>query len=111
MALPDAVSDFEQKTFTIRGREFTIRELSAEEYDGCVAASRREDDTLDAVLLLRLMMIRSVVSPTLTAEGVSKMPYKVVRKLGDEVNEMHYRLDEEEPIEGKDSGDADSSTV
>ena len=101
-ALPEGIDDFEHKTFSIRGTEYQIRELAAEEYDACVSASRREDESLDAVLLLRLMMLRSIKSPILTAESLSKLPYRVVRKLSEEVNELHYRLDDEEPIPGKD---------
>ena len=90
------LAEFDEKTVEIRGAKFTIRELSAEEYDTCLKAATKQDGDIDMVLLLRMMVIRSLKEPSMTAEDNTKLPYKVSRRLASAVNELHFGDDDED---------------
>jgi len=90
------LADFDERKVEIRGAEFTIKELSAEEYDTALKQATKEDGDIDMVLLLRLMTIKSLQEPKLSAEDISKMPYKVSRRLSSAVNELHFGDDDED---------------
>jgi hypothetical protein len=90
------LAEFDEKVVEIRGAKFTIRELSAEEYDTCLKAANKADGDIDMVLLLRLMVMRSLQEPKMSAEDISKLPYKVSRRLASAVNELHFGDDEED---------------
>jgi hypothetical protein len=84
------VSDFEEREVSIRGTEFKIRELSAEEYDTCLKSATKPDGDIDMVLLLRLMVLKSLQEPKMGAEDLTKLPYKVSRQLSSAVNDLHF---------------------
>lgn len=88
--------EFDERKVTIRGTEFTIRELSAEEYDTVLKQATKEDSDIDMVLLLKLMTLKSVKDPVLNAENLAKLPYKVSRRLSTAVNELHFGDDDDE---------------
>ena len=90
------LTEFEERTVSIRGSEFTIRELSAEEYDTCLKSATKADGDVDMVLLLRLMTLKSLQAPKMSAEEISKLPYRISRRLGSAVNELHFGDDEED---------------
>jgi len=90
------LADFDERKVEIRGAVFTIKELSAEEYDTALKQATKEDGDIDMVLLLRLMTIKSLQEPKLSAEDISKMPYKVSRRLSSAVNELHFGDDDED---------------
>lgn len=91
--------DFLEESVTVRGTTFKLRELSIGEYDDQVrkATSRQmnpvtgtEDETIDNALLLKLMVIKCSVDPKLTPETLAALPMRVVLKLNQTVNRMHY---------------------
>lgn len=90
------LAEFEEREVEIRGAKFTIRELSAEEYDTCLKAATKADGDIDMVLLLRMMVLRSLQEPKMAAEDIIKLPYKVSRRLSSAVNELHFGDDEED---------------
>jgi hypothetical protein len=89
------LSDFEEREISIRGTTFKIRELSAEEYDNCLKGATKPDGDIDTVLLLRLMAMKSLKDPSLSAEEINALPYKVSRRLSTAVNELHFGDDDE----------------
>jgi hypothetical protein len=92
----DTPSDgFEERTVSVRGKEFKIRELSSAEYDKLYKMADQGDD-LDTALLLRLMTLKSVVEPKLTEDDLGQMPMRVSRELLGEVNRLHFGPDDEE---------------
>lgn len=90
--------DFIETKVNIRGTTYTIRELSIGEYDELVRKATKtqpnalgEDvETIDNTLLLKLMVLKSVVTPRLNPEALSNLPMRVVLKLNQTVNQLHY---------------------
>ena len=115
-------TDFTEEVVKIRDQEYRLRELSIGEYDDLVKKSTtertnpmtgEEEEQTDNQLLLKLMVLKCVVEPKLTAERLGTMPMRVVLKLNQTVNRMHYgdepsesvKADEEEE-EGEKKGNA-----
>lgn len=86
---------FEQRVVKVRGVEYTLRELSSGEYDVLYKQSEINDD-LDTQLLLKLMLAKSLVNPTLTGDQIAKLPYRVTRELSRECNDLHFGDEKEE---------------
>lgn len=91
--------DFSEETVVIRGVSYRLRELSIGDYEDLVKKATttksnpmtgEEDEQVDNALLLKLMVIRCSVAPKLTAEALSNLPMRVVLKLNQTVNRMHY---------------------
>ena len=91
--------DFLEETVFIRGTTYRLRELSIGDYDELVKKATRsvtnpitgeDQETVDNSLLLKLMVIRCSVEPKLTAETLAALPMRVVLKLNQTVNRMHY---------------------
>jgi len=112
--------DFIEEEVVIRGVAFRLRELSIGEYDDLVkkatskqtnALTGEEADLIDNGLLLKLMVLKCSVEPKLTAETMANLPMRVILKLNQTVNRLHYgdepesekKVDdsvEEEPAKG-----------
>ena len=91
--------DFSEETVVIRGVSYRLRELSIGDYEDLVKKATtnktnpltgEDDEQIDNALLLKLMVIRCSVAPKLTAEALSNLPMRVVLKLNQTVNKMHY---------------------
>lgn len=86
---------FEEHRITLRGTEYTIRELSVPEYKDCLKAATDEKTGLTPFSdLLDLMVLRSV-SPSLAARS-TPISYPVYRTLEDLVNTTHFITLEDE---------------
>ena len=105
--------DFLEEEVVIRGATFKLRELSIGDYDDLVKKSTttvRNDltgesrDDIDNTLLLKLMVLKSSVDPKLTPEMLAGLPMRVVLKLNQTVNRMHYG--DEPETEKKPDGEA-----
>ena len=115
--------EFLEETVTVRGATYKLRELSIGEYDELVAKATTtktngvgdETESVDNTLLLKLMVMKCAVDPKLTAETMSLLPMRVMLKINQTVNRMHYgdepttvakngtspdTSDEEEPAKG-----------
>jgi len=86
---------FEERDTEVRGTVYRFRELSAVQYDECLKMATKADEDIDMVLLLRLMLVKSLVEPKLSAVQISELPYKVTRQLSTVVNRMHFADDDE----------------
>jgi hypothetical protein len=104
--------DFLEEEVTVRGVTYRLRELSIGDYDELVkkATSKvanpltgQDDEAIDNALLLKLMVLRCSVDPKLTPESLSTLPMRVVLKLNQTVNRMHYG---DEPETEKKADDA-----
>lgn len=81
--------EFANKKITLRGVQYTIKELDADEYAQCVeAATSQEDGSVRFDSLLKQMTLRCV-SPSLAVRK-TPMPYPVYRTLEGIVNVMHF---------------------
>jgi len=102
--------DFLEEEVTIRNVTYKLRELSIGDYDDLVKKATRnvtnpvtgeEDESIDNALLLKLMVLRCSVDPKLTPETLAALPMRVVLKLNQTVNRMHYGDEPEtKPAEG-----------
>lgn len=92
--------DFLEEEVTLRnGVTYRLRELSIGDYDELVKKATNktsnpitgeENESIDNSLLLKLMVLRCSVDPKLTAETLASLPMRVVLKLNQTVNKMHY---------------------
>jgi len=89
----------ESKKIKVRGTEYTIRELTAGEYDECIRNATNGEDEVDTVLLAKLMALKCV-NPSLTDKSLSELPFRVWRAINRTINEIHYVPEETE--EGND---------
>jgi len=105
----------ETVTVEVRGQRYTFRELEISEYDKLVKAATREEvdddgitqEITDSTLLLRLMVPKSCISPTLSPDVVASMGARLYRALARVVNELHYG---DEPVKQiKDEDEADET--
>lgn len=89
------------KHIKIRGVDFRIRELTIGEYDDLEkkATSERPNpvnpdgpsiEVVDRQQLLRMMVLKCVVEPHLTASKFADLPARVALGLNDYVNKMHF---------------------
>lgn len=104
--------DFLEEEITVRGMTFRLRELSIGDYDELVKkattkvtnlSTGQEDEIIDNSLLLKFMVLRCSVEPKLTPEALANLPMRVVLKLNQTVNRMHYG---DEPETEKKADDA-----
>ena len=91
--------NFLEEEVTVRGSTFHLRELSIGDYDELVKKATKsvtnpmtgeEDESIDNALLLKLMVLRCSFDPKLTPEVLAGLPMRVVLKLNQTVNRMHY---------------------
>ena len=104
--------DFLEEEVTVRGMTFRLRELSIGDYDELVKKATtkvanpmtgQDEETIDNALLLKFMVLRCSVEPKLTPETLANLPMRVVLKLNQTVNKMHYG---DEPETEKKADDA-----
>jgi hypothetical protein len=110
--------EFLEEEVTVRGLTFRLRELSIGDYDDLVRKATTkttnpvtggEDESIDNSLLLKLMVLRCSFDPKLTAETLAGLPMRVVLKLNQTVNRMHYG--DEPATPKKDDGEAEEGTA
>jgi hypothetical protein len=68
-----------------------------------------KDGQSDNVQLLKLMLDKSLTEPKMTVAELWKLPYPVIRKLNDIINEIHFSFvltDEEQREEDDGEGEA-----
>ena len=103
--------DFLEEEINIRGIPYRLRELSIGDYDELVKKATtkvanpltgQEDETIDNSLLLKFMVLRCSVEPKLTPETLANLPMRVVLKLNQTVNRMHYGDEPEKKAEPAD---------
>lgn len=95
----DIDEGFSTASVTHRGRTFTFRELSAEEYDHAVDLATKgagDEKELDTVQLLRWMIVTGSVEPKLDAAKLGKLPFSTVTRISKTVNDLHFAPDEDE---------------
>lgn len=103
----DYKDEFVERTVTLRGREYTFRELDVSKYDELYAQATSQnengDDMLDNGLLSKLMTCATVIHPRLP-DGLSGMPMRLANKLSSLAREVNYGL---EPEEGEKKAEPD----
>lgn len=110
--------DFNEEAVVIRGTTYRFRELSIGDYEDLIKKATttkanpltgEEDEVIDNALLLKMMVLRCSVSPKLTAESLANLPMRVVLKLNQTVNKMHYGEEpESQPTEDEDTAEDES---
>lgn len=79
---------------------YTLRELSAGEYDECLAiATNSETSDVDMVMMVKLMLNKSIDKPRLTDTQLSALPYKISRSLKRAVSQLHWAEEQEKTAE------------
>lgn len=97
MSSPKPMSaDFRTEDVTVRGSVYKFRELSANEYDAILKIATGPDDNADLATVLKMMAVKSLVEPSLTAAELGEKPYPVYSKILQAVNKLHFGSDEEE---------------
>ena len=75
---------------TLRGTTYVLKELPADEYEKCLEKSRDSEGASDNVILLKLMLDKSLQSPKMSVSQLWGLPYPVIRKLNDVINDIHF---------------------
>lgn len=86
-------NEFDDRHITLRGVEYTVKELSVTEYKECLKSATKDGFT-PFQDLLDVMVVRCI-SPN-PAARTKPMPYPVYRTLEDIVNTMHFTTLEDE---------------
>jgi hypothetical protein len=86
---------------TLRGTTYVLKELPADVYEKCLEGSRDDDGNSDNVILLKLMLDKSLQSPKMTVKQLWELPYPVIRKLNDIINDIHFSFVETEEEEAE----------
>lgn len=94
MAATKMTDEFKTEEITIRGQTYRFRELSANEYDEIMKIASGPDDNADLALVLKMMAVKSLIDPQMTAEEMGNKPYPVYSKLLQTVNKLHFAVDE-----------------
>jgi len=89
---------FDTIEVTHKGKTFSFRELTAEEYDQCVALATGDDKSLDTVQLLRWMIVKGSVDPKLDPASLGKLPFSAVGKISKAVNDLHFAPDPDDAV-------------
>lgn len=100
--VPDAESEFGSSEVTYKGTTYHFTELSAKAYDKCEELAKREDETINGVLLTRLMITKSATDPKITLDDLGDMPLLKVNALAKAVTDLHTDKVAEKPEPGKD---------
>jgi hypothetical protein len=109
--------DFLEEEVTVRGVTYRLRELSIGDYDELVKKATtkttspmtgQEDESIDNALLLKFMVLRCSVDPKLTPESLAGLPMRVVLKLNQTVNRMHYGDEPETEKKADDTADEET---
>jgi hypothetical protein len=91
---------FMEKTIDVAGVKFRLRELSVAENDAFLEGSRKADGEIDGRIMMRLMMSKSAIEPSLTADLIAKLPSRIYVKLAEAVNDINAAEEEPEGDEG-----------
>lgn len=101
----DYDGEFITRTITLRGREYTFRELDVGKYDELVEMATSRNDTdeemIDNALLRKLMTVATCVDPKLP-EGLTGLPMRLANKLSITAQEVNYGVEPEEQVTGPD---------
>lgn len=99
--------DFVVRQVTLRGREYTFRELDVSKYDElvelCTSKNDRDEELLDNALLRKLMAVATCTDPKLP-DGLAGMPMRLANKIAVVAQDVNYGL---EPEEGEDKKEPD----
>lgn len=91
---------FEEKSVTVRSREYTLRELSGSEYDKAEELALKEDGSLNQVVLMRALIAKALIEPKMTAAQIGELPMRTITVLAGVVNDLNSTVPEQAP-EGK----------
>lgn len=98
---PTTGPTFEEKTVTVRGTTYRLRELDSSSYDKLLKQATLTGDDPDVTLLLRLMVVKSLVEPQLSGDALGELPYRVVRTLTEAVSDLHFGAETPETEQAK----------
>lgn len=80
---------FATKSITIKGTEYTFREITVEENDECNDAGNGPEGKWDGRAALRMMITKSSVEPKLDFATIARMPLAVYNAVATAVNEVN----------------------
>ena len=100
-------NEFAERHITLRGIEYTMKELDVPEYEECLKAAEQSDGSVPFAGLLKIMCLRSI-TPSIAARR-RPLPYPVYRTLENIVNVMHF-LDLPDEAKKPDEDDKEPET-
>ncbi len=103
----DYNDEFITRKISLRGREYTFRELDVSKYDELVqlatSKNAEEEEMIDNNLLRKLMTVATCVDPKLP-DGMAGLPMRLENKLSITAQEVNYGS---EPEDGKEESEPD----
>ena len=91
VAVPEAEqqSEWGSAEIAYKGKTYHFTEISAKAYDKCEEVAKREDGSINGVLLTRLMMTKSATDPKFSLDDIGEMPLLKVNALAKAVTDLH----------------------
>ena len=86
---------FYTETVSVRGKDYTFRELSAGDYNDLIDVFTK-DDIVDSSGVTRAMAVKSLTAPVMTNDELMALPFPVYSTLIGTVNRMHFGAREDE---------------
>jgi len=111
----EMTNEFATAKVRYRGVEYVMRELSMDEYDKTVKLATAKvvtpenpegDETFDGTAHTKILTIKSVVSPKMSADQLYSKGTRLVRALQVQVAKLHWDPEPEEKGEDDDEGEA-----
>jgi hypothetical protein len=94
------VDDLFRTTKTTLGKtEYTLRELSVKENDDCTKMAKQADGTFDGRIMMRMMVLKSIVTPETKDTDLGELPQRLYLRLCDLVSDLNADEDAEEAVE------------
>ena len=87
---------FAEKDIKIGEQVFKFRELSVAENDFCAEAARNEKGDIDPRKMMRLMIAKSAVEPTLSLEELLAIPNRAYLRFAEIVNDLNSPDEDED---------------
>jgi len=95
---------FDETEVEVGGLTYRLRELTAGEYDEALNIATKSDGDVDMVMMVKLMLIKGIVSPALKDTQLAALPYKTSRALKRAISNLHW-ADEQEEVADAAEGD------
>ena len=92
----DVIDLFRTSKVAVGKIEYSVRELSVKENDLCVLAARQPDGSIDGRIMMRMMVLKSIVEPSLTDTELGELPQRLYLRLCDAVTDLNAEDVEED---------------
>lgn len=82
--------DLDTRTVIHKGKSYTFREITVDENDEALEASKNPDgNTINTRVMNRMIITLSAIDPKISLEELGKFSHRLYQKIVDAVNELN----------------------